>query len=363
MVKSLGSSVQIVGLSANSPLPKLVEQVQEFRPNWVVATDEAAAKGFDWPNLASTKRFVGRDYLNELVALPDVDLIVCAIVGVAGLQSTLAAVGAGKTVALANKETLVAAGPLVMRSAETNRATILPVDSEHSAVFQAAHCGRRNEIRRIILTASGGPFRDFSPKELQHVTLQQALDHPTWDMGKKVTIDSATMMNKALEVIEARWLFDLDASAISVMIHPQSIVHSMIEFVDGSVIAQMSPPDMRLPIQYALTYPHRREGPSTRLNWQETMSLEFYPPDPERFPAIELGLQVARDGGTCGAVVNAANEAAVAAYLANEIAFVDIVPACARVLSQHNYESDPTLDEILRLDRSAHEEVNKWICA
>jgi 1-deoxy-D-xylulose-5-phosphate reductoisomerase len=275
----------------------------------------------------------------------------------------LAAVEAGKTIALANKETLVAAGPRVMRAARERGATILPVDSEHSAVFQAAQCGRNSEIRRVILTASGGPFRDYSLEELRHVTRQQALEHPTWEMGPKVTIDSATMMNKALEIIEARWLFDLDASQISVVVHPQSIVHSMVEFVDGSVIAQMSPPDMRLPIQYAMTYPGRRPAPCPRIDWNAAINLQFYPPDPQRFPAVELGLKVARDGGTCGAVINAANEAAVAAYLANELSFVDIVPACAQVLGQHHYQSDPTLDEILRIDRWAREEINKWICA
>ncbi|MCH5373483.1 MAG: 1-deoxy-D-xylulose-5-phosphate reductoisomerase, partial [Planctomycetes bacterium] len=211
------------------------------------------------------------------------------------------------------------------------------------------------------LTASGGPFRQHSRQQLQRVTVEEALDHPTWQMGPKITVDSATMMNKALEIIEARWLFDLDPEQIDVVIHPQSIVHSLVEFRDGSVVAQMSPPDMKLPIQYALTYPERWEGPAAKLDWSRSFSLEFLPPDRERFPALELGHEVARQGGTSGAVLNAANEAAVEAFLAGRIRFTDIVPACRAVLEHHHFDPSPSLDELLKVDAWARREIATWI--
>ena len=286
-----------------------------------------------------------------------------AIVGSAGLQGTWAALEAGKRVALANKESLVVAGPLVMQLAREKHSQILPVDSEHSAVFQALQAGRREEVRRIILTASGGPFRTRSTEQLSRVSVAEALAHPTWDMGPKITIDSATLMNKALEIIEARWLFDLRSDQIDVVIHPQSIVHSMVEFVDGSVIAQMSPPDMKLPIQYALTWPDRCEGVSPKLDWRKSLELRFEPPDFERFGALELGLEVARQGGTAGAVLNGANEAAVAAFLDQRLGFHQIVPACRDILRNHHFDPNPTLARVLELDRWARQEVLRWIRA
>jgi 1-deoxy-D-xylulose-5-phosphate reductoisomerase len=276
------------------------------------------------------------------------------------LRSTWAAVEAGKAVALANKETLVMAGPLVMALAARCGATILPVDSEHSAVHQALCSGQHADVKRIVLTASGGPFRTKPREALATVTPAEALAHPTWSMGPKITIDSATMMNKALEIIEARWLFDMPAEKIAVLVHPQSIVHSMVEFVDGSVIAQLSPPDMRLPIQYALTYPERTEGPARKFDFTRPMTLEFEPPDVERFPAVRLGHEAAARGGTAGAVLNAANEAAVGRFLAGGLRFTDIAEACARVLDEHPFEAEPTLDEILRLDSWARQEVATW---
>ena len=248
-----------------------------------------------------------------------------------------------RRVALANKESLVVAGPLITRLAKENHATLLPVDSEHSAVFQALQAGRREEVKRVILTASGGPFRTFSREQLARVTVADALAHPTWRMGKKITVDSATLMNKALEIIEARWLFDLAAEQIAAVIHPQSIVHSMVEYIDGSVIAQMSPPDMKLPIQYALTWPERRAGVAAKLDWSRAWRLDFEPPDLERFGALRLGLEAARAGGTAGAVLNGANEAAVAAFLAGEIGFREIVPACRECFgtSQFRSQSQP----------------------
>jgi len=246
--------------------------------------------------------------------------------------------------------------------AKRRGATILPVDSEHCAVFQCLQAGRREDAARVILTASGGPFRDWTTEQLRDVTVEQALAHPTWSMGPKITVDSATMMNKAFEIVEARWLFDLDPAQIEVVVHPQSIVHSLVEFVDGSVIAQLGPPDMRLPIQFALTYPDRRPGPAAKLDLTEALQLEFVPADRERFPALALGHEVARAGGTTGAVLNAANEAAVAMFLDRRLRFTEIVPACRAILDNHDFDPNPTLDGLLRLDAWARQEVSRWAC-
>jgi 1-deoxy-D-xylulose-5-phosphate reductoisomerase len=251
-------------------------------------------------------------------------------------------------------------GPLVTELARRKNAQIIPVDSEHSAVFQALQAGRKEEVRRIVLTASGGPFRTFTAEQLSHVTVADALAHPTWAMGRKITVDSATMMNKALEIIEARWLFDLRADQIAVVIHPQSIVHSMVEYRDGSVIAQLSPPDMRLPIQYALTWPERRESVAAKLDWHQAMELRFEPPDFERFGALELGLEAAAAGGTAGAVINGANEAAVAAFLDGRLAFEQLVPVCRDVLKNHNFDPNPSLKQVLEADRWSRREVERW---
>jgi 1-deoxy-D-xylulose-5-phosphate reductoisomerase len=356
--------LQILALSANRRLAELCQQAQRLLPQFVIATDEATAARFDWSSLPrQTKLLVGQEGLEQVVRLPEVDVVVAAVVGSAGLTGTWAALDAGKTVALANKETLVMAGPQVMRLAAERGATILPVDSEHSAVFQACQAGRRSEIKRIILTASGGPFREWTREEMERATVADALSHPTWQMGEKITIDSATMINKALEIIEARWLFDLPPDQIDVVIHPQSIVHSLVEFIDGSVIAQLSPPDMKLPIQYALTWPERRPSPARKLDVSESLRLDFEPPDEDRFPALRLGREVAGAGGTAGAVLNAANEAAVASFLAGEMPFMEIVPACRAVLDSHTFNADPTLDELLKLDAWARQEIQRWILA
>lgn len=353
---------KVLGLTANSSLTELAAQARSLRPKWIVATNRAEAQRFDWSCLPlDTQVLVGPESIAEVVRQDEVDVVVAAIVGSAGLHGTWAALEAGKTVALANKETLVMAGPLVMELAATRGGRILPVDSEHSAVFQALQAGRRQDVRRIVLTASGGPFRKHTPRELARVTIADALAHPTWNMGPKITVDSATMMNKALEVIEARWLFDLDPSKIEVVVHPQSIVHSLVEYEDGSVLAQLSPPDMKLPIQYALTYPERWAGPAARMDWNASWRLEFEPPDPQRFPALELGYEVARAGGTAGAVLNAANEAAVAGFLAGQLEFLEIVPACRAVLEHHSYDARPTLEQLLKLDAWAREEITRWI--
>ncbi len=356
--------LRAVALSAHSRFDRLIEQARRHRPRWVVASDKKAAQAVDWSLLPKeSELLLGAEALVEVVAEDDVDLVLAAIVGSAGLASTWAALEHKKTVALANKETLVMAGPLVTKLAHECGAALLPVDSEHSALFQALQAGRPAEVERLILTASGGPFRNFSPEQLKQVTVAEALEHPIWEMGPKITVDSATMMNKALEIIEARWLFGVDAEQISVVLHPQSIVHSLVEYVDGSVIAQMSPPDMRLPIQYAFDYPDRMAGGAKRLGWDRAFSLDFEPPDPERFPALELGYECARAGGSTGAVLNAANEAAVGAFLAGELHFTEIVSACRNVLESHSFESQPTLSQLIELDRWAREEVSRWVCA
>jgi 1-deoxy-D-xylulose-5-phosphate reductoisomerase len=286
--------------------------------------------------------------------------VVSAVVGAAGLAGTWAALDAGKTVALANKETLVVGGPLITELAVKRNAQLLPVDSEHSAIFQALTGHTAADVTRVVLTASGGPFRGKRAADLEAVTPKQALNHPTWQMGPKITIDSATLMNKALEVIEARWLFGLSAEQIDVIVHPESIVHSFVEFADGSVLAQLSPPDMRLPIQLALLHPERVAGPAKRLDWRALSALHFEQPDRETFAALNLGFEVARQGGTCGAVLNAANEAAVGRFLANELRFLDIARCCRAVLNSHDYDSRPTLERLMDLDAWARQEVSRW---
>jgi 1-deoxy-D-xylulose-5-phosphate reductoisomerase len=301
-------SIRAVGLSAYKNIRLLEQQAQSVHPEWVVVSDPDAAAGHDFSGFPpETEILVGAEGISQIASAPEVDMVVSAIVGSAGLAGTWAALEAGKPVALANKESLVMGGPLVTQLAKDNQTRILPVDSEHSAVFQALEAGRREEVERIVLTASGGPFRTYSREQMAKVTVDDALAHPTWQMGPKISIDSATMMNKALEIIEARWLFDLEADQIGVVIHPQSVVHSMVEYIDGSVIAQLSPPDMKLPIQYALTWPERRHGVAEKLDFSRRMQLDFEPPDLELFDALMLVIELALSGGTAGAVLIAAN--------------------------------------------------------
>jgi 1-deoxy-D-xylulose-5-phosphate reductoisomerase len=363
VIAHLPDRLQVHGLSAHANSDLLLDQVSRHRPRWVTVTDPARARQLDRSQLGDTELLTGEDGIRRMVTDADADVVVSAIVGAAGLAGTWAALEAGKTVALANKETLVMGGPLVTRLARERGANLLPVDSEHSAIFQALNGSRAGEVRRIVLTASGGPFRGRSRAELRDVTAEDALRHPTWRMGPKITIDSATLMNKALEVIEARWLFDLAPDQIDVIVHPESVIHSFVEFVDGSVLAQLSPPDMRLPIQYALTYPERLSGPARRLDWRELAAFHFESPDHETFPSLQLGYEVARRGGTCGAVLNAANEAAVGRFLAGELRFLDIPRACRAVLAHHHYSAAPTLEELGAADRWARHEVNRWINA
>ncbi|MDC0574940.1 1-deoxy-D-xylulose-5-phosphate reductoisomerase [Pirellulaceae bacterium] len=353
--------LRVVGLTGHTNVELLQQQAQQYRCSNVVVTDARRAELFDRSVLADGVALgVGPAAIESLVAREEVDVVVTGIVGSAGLRGTWAALQAGKTVALANKETLVMAGAPVMELSRDCNAPIIPVDSEHSAIFQALQSGRGEEVSRLILTASGGPFRDYSTEQLASVSVQDALAHPTWDMGPKITVDSATMMNKALEIIEARWLFDLPVEQIDVVVHPQSIVHSLVEFVDGSVLAQMGVADMKLPIQYALSYPNRWEGPAAKLDFTVPFNCEFFPPDYERFPALLLGREVAGRGGTCGAVLNAANEAAVARFLAGTLQFTEIVPACRAVLEHHDFDPTPSLDQLLTIDIWAREELECW---
>jgi 1-deoxy-D-xylulose-5-phosphate reductoisomerase len=364
VIEGSGGALRAVALSAHRNVALLAEQARRARPRWIVVTDAEAARGHDWSGLPpGIDLLVGPEGIARVTSDADVDIVVSAIVGSAGLHGTWCALEAGKTVALANKESLVVAGPLVMDLAHRRQTQILPVDSEHSAVFQAMQAGRRDEVRRVILTASGGPFRTYTSEQLARVSVAEALAHPTWDMGPKITIDSATLMNKALEIVEARWLFGLRSDQIEVVLHPQSIVHSMVEFVDGSVLAQLSPPDMKLPIQYALTWPRRTAGVAAKQDWGRAIELRFEPPDFERFGALGLGLEVARQGGTAGAVLNGANEAAVAAFLDGRLAFHDIVPACRDILENHPFDPSPSLDRVLELDRWARQEVLRWMRA
>jgi 1-deoxy-D-xylulose-5-phosphate reductoisomerase len=362
VIRASGGRFRAAALTAHTQLAEVVEQAQIHHPKWVVATSPEAARAFDFSCLPhGTELVVGGENVERIVVSPDIDIVVAAMVGSAGLRGTWAALEAGKVVALANKETLVMAGPLVMELARSRGGQLLPVDSEHSAVFQALQAGRTTEVRRIVLTASGGPFRRASGEQLRQVTVEQALNHPNWEMGPKITVDSATMMNKALEVIEARWLFDIPADKIEVVIHPQSIVHSLVEFVDGSVVAQLSKPDMKLPIQYALTWPERWPCPAAQMDWKHAWVLEFEPPDLERFPALSLGYEAARAGGTAGAVLNAANEAAVTAFLDRRLPFHEIVPACRSVLDHHSHDSHPSLSRLWELDGWARQEIAKWL--
>lgn len=362
VIDQLPNRLSAYGLSAHGNIDLALEQARRFRPRWLAFTDPAAVGHIDRSQLSpGTELVFGEDGVRTMASDPETDIVVSAIVGAAGLTGTWAAIDAGKTVALANKETLVVAGPLVMALARARGATILPVDSEHSAVFQALGGSKAGEVRRIVLTASGGPFRGKSRTDLEDVTAEDALRHPTWRMGPKITVDSATLMNKALEVIEARWLFDFQPDQIEVIVHPESIIHSFVEFADGSVLAQLSPPDMRLPIQYALTYPDRLPGPARKLAWTELAALHFEQPDHETFPALQLGYEVARRGGTCGAVLNAANEAAVGHFLAGELRFLDIPRVCRAVLSHHHFSARPTLEELAAADRWARHEVSRWL--
>ncbi|MBN2210482.1 MAG: 1-deoxy-D-xylulose-5-phosphate reductoisomerase, partial [Sedimentisphaerales bacterium] len=360
VIDSLGTGYTAVAAAAGSNWQTLAKQARQYNLERVVLADTTHINNLrDALAGTPTQVLTGPEHLEILAADPDIDTIIVAVVGSCGLPAVIAAAKAGKTVAIANKESLVVAGCLVMPLAKKHNATILPIDSEHSAILQAMHSGRRHEVSRIILTCSGGPFRNVTAEQMASVTLADALNHPTWNMGPKITIDSATLMNKALEIIEARWLFDIPADQIDVLIHPESIVHSMVEFCDGSLIAQLSNPDMRLPIQYALTYPDRRACPARSLDLSQLKQLNFQLPDIKRFKSLALGFQVAREGGTAGAVFNGANEAAVEAFRAGEIPFTGITELVDKCLRKHQRIDAPTLEDLLAADVWARCEVRQ----
>jgi 1-deoxy-D-xylulose-5-phosphate reductoisomerase len=345
----------VVGLTAGWNIDLLREQVEAFSPLMVsVAEKETAEKLKTFLPVSSRTEIVWGQEGNEQVAsLQDADMVVSAIVGAAGLLPTLAAIRSGKDIALANKETLVMAGRLIMDEVRKQQVRLLPIDSEHSAIAQALEAGRKEDVARIILTASGGPFLNLDKESLWQVTPEQALLHPNWDMGRKISIDSATLMNKGLEVIEAHWLFDVPLEKIEVLVHPQSIVHSLVEFVDGSVVAQLGIPDMRVPISYALSYPERLPTGLSRLNLTECSNLSFLEPDTQRFPALHTAFEACRIGGCMPAVLNAANEVAVAAFLDGKLRFPQISKAVAETMARIDYKEDTDFETILAADRIA----------
>ncbi|BBI34402.1 1-deoxy-D-xylulose-5-phosphate reductoisomerase [Cohnella abietis] len=341
---------EVVGLAAGNNISLLLEQVRTFKPKWVSAGTEALADQIKSQVPSQVRVVYGEAGLIEIAGNSGADYVVCALVGSLGLTSTLAAIEAGANIGLANKETLVTAGHLVMQRAKDKGVSIVPVDSEHSAIFQCLNGESHKTIKRLMLTASGGSFRDLTRDQLNNVTVEDALKHPNWSMGAKVTIDSATMANKGLEVIEARWLFDLDYDQIDVVIHPESIIHSMVEFVDTSVMAQLGNPDMRVPIQYALTYPERKPSPASALDLLKQGTLHFREMDFNRYPCLRLAYEAGRSGGTATTVFNAANEIAVARFLKREIPFLAIDRIIEEVLSRHTKIAAPDLETILETD-------------
>ncbi len=343
----------VVGLAAGGNLAELARQVERYHPKRVSVADPKSLPAFRKLLSRRVKVSAGIEGVIDVAAMPEADVILSAMVGAAGLAPTLAAVEGGKTVGLANKETMVVAGELVMKQARAHKAKIIPVDSEHSAIFQALRGERKKEIRRIVLTASGGPFRTLAASRFSQITVDQALAHPNWAMGKKITIDSATMMNKGLEVIEARWLFGLTPEKIDVVVHPQSVIHSMVEFVDASVMAQMGLPDMRTPIGFALTWPERRSLPLPSLDLTTVAKLTFEAPDTERFPCLRLAYEALRAGGGVPAALNGANEIAVEAFLKERIAFTDIATVVEEVMGQAPTGKIGSLAEALSVDRES----------
>ncbi len=354
IVRSLPDYFNVVGLATGGNLDMMAEQVAEFNPDYI----NFSTSGDDHNQQGRFKR-IGCDFLSleEMASHPNVDTVVIAVSGAAGLGATLAAAKAGKNIALANKESLVAAGSVITAAARKSFARILPVDSEHSAIWQCL-AGEKQPPRRIILTASGGPFRNYNGEQMKNITVEQALAHPSWRMGRKVTVDSATLMNKGLEVIEAHWLFNVPNEEVEVIVHPQSIIHSMVEFIDGSVKAQLSIPDMRLPIQYALTYPDRLENRELpHVNWKNFSNLIFEQTDMEKFPCLRLAIEAGKKGGTYPAVLCAADELAVEMFLDRRIGFTDIPHLVEMVLEKHNNSQQPDIDDIMAADKWARETI------
>ncbi|NLU52342.1 MAG: 1-deoxy-D-xylulose-5-phosphate reductoisomerase [Clostridiaceae bacterium] len=349
-------NINVVSIAANSNVKLMEEQIRRFRPKVASLFDEKAACELEiLVGDTDTKVLKGLSGVLEAVTHPDADTVLTSVVGIAGLIPTMAAIEAGKNIALSNKETLVTSGELVMEAARKKGISIFPVDSEHSAIFQCLAGNREKDVSRLILTASGGPFRGYTKEQLEKVTVDQALKHPNWSMGSKITIDSATLMNKGLEVIEAMWLFNMPVSKIDVIVHPQSIIHSMVEYTDGSVMAQLGAPDMRVPIQLALTWPERMANPFKKLDFSNLSALTFEKPDMNSFRALELAYKAAIIGGTMPCAMNAANEVAVDLFLKGKITFLQITELIERVMDAHSVNSQPVLNDIIDTDREARE--------
>jgi 1-deoxy-D-xylulose-5-phosphate reductoisomerase len=357
VAEDLPDQLRLVGLAAGNNVELLLEQVRKHQPEAVSIADPEKAKALRGMLGATVEVYCGAEGLMRLATLPSADIVLIAIVGTAGLQPALAAIRAGKDIAIASKEILVMAGEIVMNEAREHGVRVLAVDSEHSAIFQCLDGKPATSVRKLWLTASGGPFRQTPKEEFGQLTVERALKHPSWVMGRKITIDSATLFNKGLEMIEARWLFDIEMARVDVVVHPQSVVHSMVEFVDGSMLAQLSTPDMCLPIQYALTYPERSRSERVHTNLAKLGALTFEEPDLERFPAINLARQAGEIGGTLPAVLNAANEVAVEAFVNRRISFCDISTVVGRTLKAHKPTAHPNLEQILEADHWARTEA------
>ena len=361
-VSRKNEDLRVVAVSAGKSVEKLEEQIREFHPLLAAVWDEKAARDLK-TRIADTDTKVvsGMEGLLELASMPESDILVTAIVGMIGIRPTMEGIRAGKDIALANKETLVTAGHLIMPMAKEYGVSILPVDSEHSAIFQAIHGEENKEIHKLLITASGGPFRGRTTEELRNVTVADTLKHPNWVMGRKITVDSATLVNKGLEVMEAKWLFDMDLDHIQVVVQPQSIIHSMVEFKDGAIMAQLGTPDMRLPIQYALYYPHRRYLDGDRLDFTKLREITFEVPDMDTFRGLPMAIQASREGGSMPTVFNAANELAVKKFLEEKIGFLDIYEIIAQSMERHKKIAHPDLDEILSVEQDTYQWIeSRW---
>lgn len=354
--------IEVLGISAGRNIEKLEEQIREFSPKLAAVWDEKAAEDLAQKIQDTDTRVVsGMDGLLELAAMPETEILVTAIVGMLGIRPTIEAIRAGKDIALANKETLVTAGHLIMPMAKEYGVKILPVDSEHSAIFQALNGEDSKEIHKLLITASGGPFRGRKRDDLEKVTLEDTLKHPNWVMGQKITVDSATLVNKGLEVMEAKWLFGVDLDHIQVVVQPQSVIHSMVEFEDGGIIAQLGTPDMRLPIQYALYYPHRRYLAGDRLDFAKLGQITFEEPDMETFLGLPMAIRASREGGSMPTVFNAANELAVKKFLHREIRFLDIYDIIGQAMERHKKIEYPKLDDILAVENETYQWIeSRW---
>ena len=361
VVNDLSDRLQVVGLGAGNNVKLLMEQTRSLHPKAVSIQSEEHAELLRKELGSSTEVYCGEEGLIKLATLPEADIVLISIIGTTGLKPALAAIRAGKDIALASKEVLVVAGEIVMSEAKKYGVNVLTVDSEHSAIFQCLEGRKPESVRRLILTASGGPFRKTPKSEFANITLEKALKHPSWSMGRKITLDSATLFNKGLEMIEARWLFNMSIEKVSVLVHPQSIVHSMVEFVDGSILAQLSTPDMCLPIQYALTWPERVQSTRVQTDFAAIGTLTFENPDEERFPALRLAREAGLKGGTLPCVLNAANEIAVESFINNKMRFDQISTLVEEVMSAHQRIDHPTLDQLLEADHWARDNARSRI--